>query len=102
MRQLRDTTIVGRILAIKALSQFLSSLEERHELLINRYRSTGPWIASDSRCTILHREGTKASELNSVASCQRLDNLIKDDINNALHVSLVKMWVCCGDLLDEF
>src|ERR1700704_3590403 len=78
---------------IQPLAQVLAGLEEGHELLGHRNGRAGAWIAADTRRAVLHREGAETSELHPVAPRQRLDDLVEDDIDDALNVAVIEVLI---------
>jgi hypothetical protein len=65
-------------------------------------RLAGPRVASYSGIPFLDGKGAKSAQLNPVALCHGTCDFIKDGIDDALYVALVKMWIIIRNFLDEF
>ena len=61
----------------------------------------GARVAADARRAMLDREGAEAAQLDPIAARQRLDDLVEDDVDDALDVAMEQMRIGGGDLLDE-
>src|SRR5262245_56896665 len=88
------------VLAVEALAQVLTGLEERHELLGHGHGGAGAGIAADAWGAMLDSEGAEAPELDPVAARQRLDDLVENDVDDTLDVSVIEMLVGRGNPLD--
>src|SRR5262249_35076221 len=87
--------------AVQPLAHFLAGLEERHVFLIDGDMGAGARITAWARRTGLDREGTEAAQLNPVPAGQGRDDLAEDGVDDVLDISLVEVWVRCGDSLNE-
>ena len=76
---------------VEPLAQVLAGLEERHELLGHRDRGAGARVAADAGRAVLDGEGAEAPELDAVAARQRIDDLVEDDVDDALDVAVIEM-----------
>src|SRR4051794_10575954 len=100
-RNSRLLPTAGRLLFVEPLAQVLAGLEEGNELLGHRNGCAGARIAADARGAVLHREGAEAPELHPVAPRQRLDDLVEDDVDDALDVAVIEVLVGSCNLLNE-
>ena len=90
------------MVAVQPLAHFLARLEERDALLIDGHMGAGARIATGTRGTVLHGEGTKAAQLDPIAARERGYDLLENRIHNVLDIPLVKMRVVLGDTLNKF
>ena len=91
-----------RMAAVQPLSHFLSGLEERNALLIDRNMSARAWIAPCTSWAMLDREGTEATQLDAITACEGRYDLFENRIHNVLDIPLVQMRVVLGDTLNKF
>ena len=50
---------------------------------------------------MLHGEGAEAAQLDAVAARQRLDDLVEDDVDDALDVAVIEVLVGSSNFLNE-
>src|SRR6478672_264309 len=86
---------------VETFAQILAGLEEGHEFFGHRYGGAGARIATLPRCPMLDRERTKTPELDPVTARQGLDDLVEDDVNDALDVAMVEMVIGRRNFLNE-
>ena len=90
------------MIAIEPLAHFLAGFEKRHALLIDRHVRAGAWIASGASRPVLDRKCAKAPQLNAISACQRVDDLVKNRVDDVLDIALIKVRIVLGDALNEF
>jgi hypothetical protein len=88
------------IIPIEPLAHFLTRLEERDTLLIDRHVSAGSGIAPGTSRAMLHREGTETAQLDPVAARERSNDFIEDRVHDILNIPLVEVRVVLGDTLN--
>src|SRR6185312_5264046 len=86
---------------VQAIAKFLAGLEERHEFFGDRNGRARPRIAPLPRCAMLHCEGAEAAKLDTVTARQRIYDFIEDDVDDALHITMVKMRIGGRNLLHK-
>ena len=91
-----------RVLAVQAITQFFAGFEERHKFFRHRHRLARARIASLARAAMLDRKSAETTQLDAIAPGQRIDDLVKDNIDDAFHVAVIEMRVRPGDFLNEF
>ena len=79
------------VLSVEPLAQVLAGLEERHELLATDTAAPVRGLRPTRGRAVLHREGAEAPQLHPVAARQRLDDLVEDDVDDALDVAVIEM-----------
>src|SRR5438477_11803564 len=87
--------------AIEPLAHFLTGLEERHALLVDRHVFTGARIATGARWAILHGKCAEAAQFDAIAACQRGDDLVENGVDDVLDIPLVEMRAVLSDALDK-
>ena len=78
-------------LMVEPVAQFFTRFEKWHKLFRHRNRCPGARVAALARRAVLHRESAKASEFHSVAAREGIDNFVKDDVDDAFDVAVIKM-----------
>src|SRR5260370_82150 len=87
--------------AVEPLAHFLTGLEERHRLLVDRDMGAGARITPGTGRAMLHRERPEAAQLDPVAARHGGDDLAQDGVDDVLHVTLVEVRVLRGDALHQ-
>jgi hypothetical protein len=62
----------------------------------------GARIAADTRVATLHRKGTEATQLDTVAARQRVGDFVQNGVYDVLDVTKVEMRIAVGDPLNKF
>src|SRR5690348_14575536 len=70
--------------AVHPLAQFLACLEERHRLLVHRYRLAGARIAPGPGVPPLHSERAESAQFDSLAACKCDTDLVENGRHNHL------------------
>src|SRR5581483_8899509 len=88
-------------LLVEPLAQVLAGLEEGDELLGHGHGGTRARVAADAGGPMLDGEGAEAAQLHPVTPRQRLDDLVEDDVDDALDIPVIKVLVGPSNLLNE-
>src|SRR5215469_10985452 len=89
-------------LVVEPLAQLLAGSEEGCPLLVDRDGFARARVAPQPGRPDLDRESAKTSQLDAVASRQRLDDLIEHRGDNALHVPVVQMRITLRQSRNQF
>mmetsp|Transcript_18127 Transcript_18127/g.28118 ORF Transcript_18127/g.28118 Transcript_18127/m.28118 type:complete len:319 (+) Transcript_18127:4325-5281(+) len=86
---------------VQSIPKQLTGLKERYVLFFDFDCFTGAGVASSAGITLLHREGTKAAQLDPVAPRHGIGDLVENRVHDPLHIALIKMRIFVCDLLDQ-
>src|SRR5581483_6020152 len=71
---------------VEPLAQLLARLEEGHEFLVDRDGRAGARIAPLPGRAVLDGKSAEAPQLDAIAARQRLDDLVENDVHDALDI----------------
>ena len=92
----------GSLFAIQAVVPILACPEHRGILRADRDPHPSPRIAANARSSVLHGEGSEATQFHPITLRKCLRDLVQHGIDNLLGVPFIQMWAGLGDPLDQF